>query len=131
MDVLDWGRCEGLLTIRNWRPGDSYTPVGKSGAEKIKTLFQENRVPLWERRHWPVIVRGNSILWVRRFGVADEYAAGPASSRVLAIRETSSGTQSRESNCTLVTSIETDGSFQRTNSLGQARRPGEPGAEVL
>ncbi len=131
MDVLDWGRCEGLLTVRNWRPGDSYTPAGRSGAEKIKTLFQENRVPLWERRHWPVIVRGDSIVWVRQFGVAGKFAAGPDSTRILAIRETTCVSQCQESNRTLATSIETGGSFKRTNSLEQARRPGEPGAEVL
>jgi tRNA(Ile)-lysidine synthase len=131
MDVLDWERCEGLLTVRNWRPGDSFIPAGKSGAEKIKTLFQDNRVPLWERRHWPVIVRGDSIVWVRQFGVAGEFAAGSDSTRVLAIRETTDISQRRESNRTLTASIETGGSFRRTISLEQARRPGEPGAEVL
>jgi tRNA(Ile)-lysidine synthase len=125
MDVLDWGRCESLLTVRNWRPGDSYTPAGRSGAEKIKTLFQENRVPLWE--HWPVIVQGDSIVWAREFGVAGEFAARPDSTRLLAIRES----QCRESNRTLAASIETGESFKRTISLEQARRPGEPGAEVL
>lgn len=122
---------KSFLTVRNWRPGDSYTPAGKSGAEKIKTLFQDNRVPLWERRHWPVIVRGDSIVWVRQFGVAGEFAAGPDSTRVLAIRETTNASQSRESNRTLTASIETGGSFGRTISLEQERRPCEPGAEVL
>jgi tRNA(Ile)-lysidine synthase len=135
MDVLDWERCEGLLTVRNWRPGDSYNPAGKpdngKGRTKIKTLFQENRVPLWERRHWPVIVQGDSILWARRFGVAGEYSAGPGSSRLMAIRELSREPESQESNRTSAASTETDGSFKRTSFLKQARRPGEPGAEVL
>jgi hypothetical protein len=30
---------------------------------------------LWERRHWPVIVAGNEIIWVRRFGVAANFSA--------------------------------------------------------
>jgi tRNA(Ile)-lysidine synthase len=129
MDVLDWGKCESFLTVRNWRPGDSYTPAGKSGAEKIKTLFQDNRVPLWERRHWPVIVRGNSIVWVRQFGVAGEFAAGPDSTRVLAIRETTEASQSRESNRTLTASIETGGHSgapshwsRRDGQVSRARR---------
>jgi tRNA(Ile)-lysidine synthase len=142
MDVLDWERCEGPLTLRNWRPGDSYAPLDESGSvsgrTKIKTLFQENRVPLWERRHWPVIVSGASIVWARRFGVAGEFAAGPSSRRVLAIREIS-GPQSGESKRISRASIEAGGSFERTNSLARARsaetgnaaRPGEPGAEVL
>jgi tRNA(Ile)-lysidine synthase len=132
MDVLDWGRCEGSVTVRNWRPGDSYTPAGRSGPAKIKTLFQENRVPLWERRHWPVIIRGESILWARRFGVAVEFASTPSSDRLLAIREAppvSTGTG--ESNRTFATSIETGGSFTRTQFPQRARRTDDPDAEVF
>jgi tRNA(Ile)-lysidine synthase len=73
--------------LRNWRPGDSYVPRDHSSAEKIKTLFQEYRIPLWERRTWPVVVMGDSILWTRRFGVAAECAATPESERILLIRE--------------------------------------------
>jgi len=90
-DVLDWGRCTSVngnpLLLRNWRPGDSYQPAGVSSREKIKTLFQQYRVPLWERRTWPVVAKGDTILWTRRFGVASEFAAGPGASPVLRIRE--------------------------------------------
>jgi tRNA(Ile)-lysidine synthase len=102
MNVLDWSRCAGShagpLKLRNWRPGDSYHPAGKSGPEKIKSLFQEYRVPLWERRTWPVITQGRSILWTRRFGVSVEFAARPESGQILLIREAG------ESNRRLVTS---------------------------
>ncbi len=84
---LDWDRCAGALLLRNWRPGDQFRARGRSAAEKIKTLFQEFRVPLWQRRTWPVIARGGSILWTRRFGVAEDFAAGPESRNILVIRE--------------------------------------------
>ena len=85
---LDWNRLSGSLEVRNWRPGDQYQPVGHSGAEKIKVLFHQARVPLWERRHWPVITMGDVILWARRFGPAAGFAASPGSRPVLEIRET-------------------------------------------
>lgn len=90
--ALAWEQCicspsfQGLK-LRNWRPGDQYQPQGRSSAEKIKTLFQEYRVPLWERRTWPVITGGNTIVWSRRFGVAGKLAAGPGSGKILTIRE--------------------------------------------
>ena len=87
VDSLDWVRASGSLDLRNWRPGDQYRPAGSESAEKIKTLFQQARIPLWERRTWPVIVRGEEILWSRRFGPAAEYAAGAESQSVLCIRE--------------------------------------------
>jgi tRNA(Ile)-lysidine synthase len=85
---LDGERAPGPLELRNWRPGDQYWPLGYTGPEKMKLLFQKHKVPLWERRKWPIIVSGETILWVRRFGPAAEYAATPLSRRVIGISET-------------------------------------------
>jgi tRNA(Ile)-lysidine synthase len=108
VNALDQEKCAGSLQLRNWRPGDRFQPVSRAGIEragaepageeKIKTLFQFHRVPLWERRHWPVIVLqrsdqernagDSSILWTRQFGAAREYAAGPESRHILLVSET-------------------------------------------
>ena len=84
---LDWGRSSGRIVLRNWRPGDQYQPIGRFREEKIKTLFQEFRIPIWERRHWPVLTDGESIVWARRFGPAANRAASSGSVTVLRIRE--------------------------------------------
>lgn len=100
VNELDWPRLalssapEGVslrLELRNWRPGDQYRRVGEPRAEKIKTLFQQFRVPLWERRTWPVLTCGGQIVWVRRFGVAAEFAAGPDAGIRLRVEEGVSG----------------------------------------
>ena len=84
----------GSLHLRNWRPGDQFERAGHSGtaAVRIKTLFQEYRIPLWERRRWPLIVlcdarSGESIVWTRRFGVAREFAASAESESMLLVRD--------------------------------------------
>ncbi len=87
VNALDRAKCNDLLDLRNWRPGDQLECPGHSGPVKIKTLFQEYRIPLWERRRWPVIVMGDVIVWTRRFGVASAFAATPESRSVLLIRE--------------------------------------------
>ncbi|HJT88500.1 MAG TPA: tRNA lysidine(34) synthetase TilS [Bryobacteraceae bacterium] len=87
MGCVDWRRVSGPLELRNWRPGDRYQPEGSTGEEKIKTLFQQSRVPLWERRHWPVLIDGTSIVWTRGFGPAASYAAGPGTGALLKIHE--------------------------------------------
>lgn len=89
MDWLDWDRISGALEVRNWRPGDQYRPVGHTGEEKLKFLFQQARVPLWERRSWPVITHGDEIIWSRRFGPAASLIATPESRMLLRIQETS------------------------------------------
>jgi tRNA(Ile)-lysidine synthase len=87
MGCLDWNRLSGLLELRNWRPGDQYQPMGMPAAKKIKTLFQQARIPVWERAQWPVLTDAKSIVWVRRFGTAAGVTAGIESSRVLAVGE--------------------------------------------
>ena len=92
VNALDWGRVPGPLELRNWRPGDQLERPGHSGAAvKIKTLFQEYRVPLWERRRWPVIVMGDSIVWTRRFGRASKFAASAGSESILLVQDRFSG----------------------------------------
>jgi len=88
VNALDWGKVPGPLELRNWRPGDQFERSGHSGAAvKLKTLFQEYRVPLWERRRWPVIVMRDSIVWTRRFGPAREFAASAESESILLVQE--------------------------------------------
>ena len=84
---LDWSRLSGPLELRSWQPGDQYQPVGIPAAKKIKALFQQARIPVWERAQWPVLTDAESIVWVRRFGTAARVAAGIESSRVLAVGE--------------------------------------------
>ena len=93
VNELDWQRLtlEGGvvsgLELRNWRPGDQYRRAGHSKQQSIKVLFQESRVPLWERRKWPIITYNGTILWARRFGAAAEFAAGPETRIVLRVAE--------------------------------------------
>jgi tRNA(Ile)-lysidine synthase len=97
-DELDWLRfcpleaSRSSLEVRNWRPGDQYCCLGKSQPQKVKFLFQDARVPLWERRVWPIITYNGSIVWARRFGAAAEFAAGPEARMVVKVTEGSGGT---------------------------------------
>lgn len=72
LDSAKLGGAEALnrLIVRNWAPGDEYQPVGYRTKKKVKELFQQNRVLLWERRHWPVLDLNGEIVWVRGFGPA-------------------------------------------------------------
>ena len=77
---LDFQALSGESTafsfqIRNWRPGDELQRPGHQKPEKIKSLFQQYRVLLWNRRHWPVAVANEQIVWARGFGPASAYMA--------------------------------------------------------
>lgn len=84
---LDWATLTEPLVIRNWRPGDQYCPAGQQTPQKIKTLFQNSRIPLWERRDWPILTCGGAIAWASRFGVAQKFSVSGQTKDVLRIEE--------------------------------------------
>ena len=84
---LNWDRVSGSLLVRNWRPGDQYRPIGHANATKIKDLFQKARVPLWERRRWPVLTCQGAIVWTVKFGPAAEVAADLETRTLLRVRQ--------------------------------------------
>jgi tRNA(Ile)-lysidine synthetase-like protein len=96
VDELDWQRLTSLpppnsalpgFELRNWIPGDQYRRLGQSHEQKIKFLFQEFRVPLWERRDWPIITYNGVIIWARRFGAAEQFSTGPGTRLFLRVQE--------------------------------------------
>jgi tRNA(Ile)-lysidine synthase len=70
LDALGGREALHRLVVRNWEPGDKFQPAGHKNAKKIKELFQESKVLLWERKHWPVLELNDQIVWSRRFGPA-------------------------------------------------------------
>jgi tRNA(Ile)-lysidine synthase len=82
-DALTGDGVPRPLYVRNWKPGDALQRPDHTGVEKVKTLFQEHRVLLWERRHWPVVVCGEEIVWARRFGSAAKFKGSAESPRVI------------------------------------------------
>ena len=76
----------GSLYVRNWEPGDELLRPGHKSAEKVKSLFQEYRVLLWERRHWPVVVSGDQLVWVRGVGAAAHFRASDQSREFVQLR---------------------------------------------
>ena len=87
VNTLDWERCAGALELRPWRPGDRYRRAGAEAPVRLKEMFEAGKVPLWERREWPVLHVQDEILWTRRFGPAFGFAATAASRTRLVIHE--------------------------------------------
>ncbi len=94
---LDWQRITlipapagasiGLLELRNWRPGDHYRRTGQTHEQKIKVLFQEERIPIWERHSWPVLTANGRILWSRKFGPAADFIPDSSTRAILRVSE--------------------------------------------
>jgi tRNA(Ile)-lysidine synthase len=72
--ALDFERLRWPLTLRSWRPGDSYRPQGCRRVRKLKRLFLESRVPQSSRATWPVLTSAGRLVWASGYPVAEEFA---------------------------------------------------------
>ena len=50
--------------VRSPTPGDSVVPLGGVGHRPLRRLLMEARVPRTARAHYPVVARGETVLWV-------------------------------------------------------------------
>ena len=74
------------LTIRPWQTGDRMVPFGHSSAKKLQDLFTDTHVPRTTRGQLPVILAGDTIIWVPSVRRAEFGRIDDATSRRLLIR---------------------------------------------
>jgi tRNA(Ile)-lysidine synthetase-like protein len=85
-DFVDRDRVAEPLVLRSWRPGDRAALGDGFGEERLKSLFQKQRIPSWQRPWWPILLSGGRIVWAGQFGVARWAAVTEATTRVERIR---------------------------------------------
>ena len=67
---------EGAWEVRGPARGDSLVPLGGVGHRPLRRLLMEARIPRSARTHYPVVSRGETILWVP--GICRSAAGVPA-----------------------------------------------------
>lgn len=75
----------GKLVVRTRTGMDSLRPDCRRPSRSLKNLFQENRVPPWERAVLPMLYCGKRLVWVPGLGVDCTFQASPGEDGVLAI----------------------------------------------
>jgi len=60
------------LVVRNWRPGDRFWPAHSKSPKKVKELLQRlgsaRPLAIAERKLWPVVACGQTLIWMRGCG---------------------------------------------------------------
>ena len=73
--------------LRSWKAGDRFRPSGSRKPLKVKELFRLHKVPLKQRKIWPVLECGREIVWVRGFPASDSVAVSRGTREILVISE--------------------------------------------
>lgn len=84
-NILDCDKIIGKLVLRQKMSGDKIKLKNKNCTKTLKKLFCEYKIPIAERKVWPVICDDCGIIWVYKIGVADRCAADETSKKLYVI----------------------------------------------
>jgi tRNA(Ile)-lysidine synthase len=91
--VLDAESVPGRLTVRSRQPGDRY---GGPTHRKVKKMLIDAHIPRADRDLLPMVVFGDSVVWVPGFRPAKSFAVQPNSSRCIVLEARKSNHKDRE-----------------------------------
>ena len=80
---FDMEKVHFPLVIRNFRPGDRFSPLGITGRQKLKKFFIDHKVSRTERSKCPILLSRDEIIWVVGHRVDNAVKIGPQTRRVL------------------------------------------------
>lgn len=72
-----------MLSVRQWREGDRYRPLGAPGTRKVQDLFVDRKIPVRERGSLPVVCAGNRIVWIPGFPPAESLKINELTKKVV------------------------------------------------
>jgi tRNA(Ile)-lysidine synthase len=82
---LDYQKVQFPLTIRNFRPGDRFVPLGAGGSQKLKEFFIDHKIPRFERPKIPLLVSGERIAWVVGYRIDERFKVTERTQKVLKV----------------------------------------------
>jgi tRNA(Ile)-lysidine synthase len=72
-----WLDCDHIgeeLVLRRRKPGDRFQPLGmENGSQKLSDFMINQKMPKRARAKWPLLCRGDEIIWVPGYQLAHSY----------------------------------------------------------
>ena len=88
--LLDAGKLTYPLTVRSWREGDVFVPLGMEGHKKVSDYLIDAKVPLPDKERQLVVVSGDDIVWLVGRRIDHRYRVAEETRQVLRITKSES-----------------------------------------
>ncbi len=75
---LDVGESGNNFTVRQYRNGDYFQPLGMNSAKKLSNFFIDRKIPRALRLEIPLLLCREEIVWVIGHEISDRYKIGPS-----------------------------------------------------
>ena len=80
---IDFDKFSNHVSLRNYREGDRFQPLGLNGSKKLGDFFTDRGVPERLRMETPLLVCGEDIVWVMGKAISEKYKLEPSTKTIL------------------------------------------------
>ncbi|HET8909297.1 MAG TPA: tRNA lysidine(34) synthetase TilS, partial [Ktedonobacterales bacterium] len=83
---LDAAATGDTLTVRTWRPGDRFRPLGLDGEKKLQDYFSDAKVPRERRSQVPLVFNAAHLVWVAGLRIDDRARLSATTAAVVVLQ---------------------------------------------
>lgn len=83
---LDYDEISFPLTIRHWKHGDYFFPLGMNQIKKLSDFFVDEKVPVPQKERMWILASGKKIVWIMGQRIDNRFKIKDTSSKVLLLR---------------------------------------------
>ena len=85
---LDFDILKFPLTLRHWRHGDRFHPLGMKGSKLLSDFFVDQKFTEWQKRNvWLLVSADGDILWVVGYRIDERYKVSNSTKTIFLCRQ--------------------------------------------
>ena len=86
---LDFDTLKFPLTLRHWRHGDRFHPLGMKGSKLLSDFFVDQKFTEWQKRNvWLLVAADGDILWVVGYRIDERYKVSISTKTIFLCKQT-------------------------------------------
>ena len=85
--LIDFGKVDFPLTVRNRKKGDRFIPLGMNGHKKVKDFFIDLKIPDFVRDKIPIVYNNkDELIWICGYRMDDRFKIEEKSKKTLLLK---------------------------------------------